>query len=55
LGERESPRLQRVSARMLKRIHNLRERNSALMDELMKIAATTKDIGEFERKLDQMM
>ena len=49
-----SARFGSVSARMSKRIHNLRERNSALLGELIKLAATVKDIGEFERKLDKM-
>ncbi len=49
-----SARFGSVSARMSERIHSLRERNSALLDELIKIAATVKDIGEFERKLDKM-
>ncbi|MEA3282537.1 MAG: hypothetical protein U9Q68_08265 [Euryarchaeota archaeon] len=49
-----SARFGSVSARMSERIHNLRERNSALLDELIKLAATVKDIGEFERKLDKM-
>ena len=49
-----SARFGSASDRLSGRIHNLRERNSALMDELIKIAATVKDIGEFERKLDKM-
>ena len=49
-----SARFGSVSARMSERIHTLRERNSALLDELIKLAATVKDIGEFERKLDKM-
>ena len=49
-----SARFGSVSARMSERIHSLRERNSALLDELIKLAATVKDIGEFERKLDKM-
>lgn len=49
-----SARFGSVSARMSKRIHSLRERNSALLDELIKLAATVQDIGEFERKLDKM-
>jgi len=43
-----------VLARMSERIHNFRERNSARLGELIKFAATVKDIGEFERKLDRM-
>jgi len=49
-----SARFGSVSARMSERIHSLRERNSALLDDLIRIAATAKDIGEFERKLDKM-
>ncbi|MCD6206676.1 MAG: Rpn family recombination-promoting nuclease/putative transposase [Methanosarcinales archaeon] len=44
-----------VSARISERIHNLREKNSAMLDELIQLVATAKDIGEFERKLDKMM
>jgi hypothetical protein len=36
------------------RIHSLRERNSALLDELIKLVVTAKDLGDFERKLDKM-
>jgi predicted transposase YdaD len=43
-----------VSDRLSGRIHNLRERNAKVLNELMKLAATVKDIGEFERKLDKM-
>ena len=49
-----SARFGAVSARMSERIHSLRERNSALLDELIKLAATVKDLSEFERKLDKM-
>ena len=49
-----SARFGSVSARMSERIHSLRERNSALLDELVRIAATAKDLGEFERKLDKL-
>jgi len=49
-----SARFGSVSARMSERIHSLRERNSTLLDELVRIAATVKDLGEFERKLDKM-
>jgi len=44
-----------VSDRLSKRVHSIRERNAKVLTELMKLAATVKDIGEFERKLDQMM
>jgi predicted transposase YdaD len=43
-----------VSDRLSERVHNIRERNSALFDEMIKLAVTAKDIGEFERKLDKM-
>lgn len=43
-----------VSDRLSERVHNIRERNIALFDELIKLAVTAKDIGEFERKLDKM-
>ena len=43
-----------VSDQLSERIHGLRERNSALLDELIKLAVTAKDIGDFERKLDKM-
>jgi len=44
-----------VSDRLSERIHRIRERNAKVLTELMKLAATAKDIGEFEQKLDQMM
>ncbi len=44
-----------VSDRLSERVHNLRERNVNVLTELMKLAATVKDLGEFERKLDRMM
>ena len=43
-----------VSNHLSERIHNLRERNSALLDELIKLAVTAKDLSDFERKLDKM-
>jgi len=43
-----------VSARISGRIHSIRERNAHLLDDLLKLAATAKDIGEFERKLDEL-
>ena len=43
-----------VSDRLSERVHNIRERNRSLFDELIKLAVTAKDIGEFERKLDKM-
>ena len=44
-----------VSDRLSERVHNLRERNVGVLNELIKLAVTVKDIGEFERKLDKMM
>lgn len=44
-----------VSTRLSERVHSLRERNVNVLNELMKLAATVKDIGEFERKMDGMM
>jgi predicted transposase YdaD len=44
-----------VSDRLSERVHNIRERNIALFDELIKLAVTAKDIGKFERKLDKMV
>ena len=43
-----------VPDRLSRRIHRIRERNSSLLDDLLKLAVTTKDIGEFERKLGEM-
>ncbi|MEA1999765.1 MAG: hypothetical protein U9N61_10665, partial [Euryarchaeota archaeon] len=43
-----------VPDRLSRRIHSIRERNSALLDDLLKLAVTTKDIGEFERKLGEI-
>ena len=43
-----------VPDRSSRRIHRIRERNSSLLDDLLKLAVTTKDIGEFERKLGEM-
>ena len=43
-----------VSDQLSERIHSFRERNSALLDELIKLAVTAQDIGDFERKLDKM-
>jgi hypothetical protein len=49
-----SARFGSVSARMSERIHSLRERNSALLNKLIKLVVTAKDLGDFERKLDKM-
>jgi hypothetical protein len=43
-----------VSDQLSDRIHSLREQNSALLNELIKLVVTAKDLGEFERKLDKM-
>jgi predicted transposase YdaD len=43
-----------VSDRLSERIHSLRERNSALLNELIKFVVTAKDLSDFERKLDKM-
>ncbi|MEA1865392.1 MAG: hypothetical protein U9N46_09420 [Euryarchaeota archaeon] len=43
-----------VSDQLSERIHNLRERNSALLDELIQLVATANDLSEFERKLEKM-
>jgi len=43
-----------VSDQLSRRIHTIRERNASLLGDLIKLAATVKDIGEFERKLDEM-
>jgi len=44
-----------VSDRLSERVHNLRERNAKVLNELIKLAVTAKDLSEFERKLDRMM
>ena len=43
-----------VSDRLSGRIHSIMERNGSLFDDIIKLAATAKDMGEFERKLDRM-
>jgi predicted transposase YdaD len=43
-----------VSDQLSKRIHSLRERNSALLNELIKLVVTAKDLSDFEQKLDKM-
>lgn len=43
-----------VSDQLSLRIRIIRVRNSAVLDDLVKLAATAEDIGEFERKLDEM-
>ena len=44
-----------VSDQVSRRIHTIRERNASLLGDLIKLAATVKDIGEFERRLDEMV
>ena len=39
---------------MSRRIHGIRGRNSACLDDLLKLAVTAKDVGEFERKLGEI-
>ena len=48
-------RFNQVPDRLSRRIHNLRERNGSLFDNLIKLAVTAKDIGDFERKLGKMV
>ncbi|MEA1864857.1 MAG: hypothetical protein U9N46_06630 [Euryarchaeota archaeon] len=43
-----------VSDRLSQQIHTIRERNATLLDDLIKLAATAKDIGEFGRKLGKI-
>ncbi len=43
-----------VPDRLSRRIHSSRERNSDLLDDLLKLAVTAKDISEFERKLGEI-
>ena len=43
-----------VSDRLSGRIHSIMERNGSRFDDLIKLAATAKDMPEFERKLDRM-
>jgi len=44
-----------VSDRLSERVHTLREQNAGMLNDLIKLVVTVKDIGEFERKLDKMM
>jgi len=48
-------RFNQVPDRLSQRIRNLRERNGSLFDDLIKLAVTAKDIGDFERKLGKMV
>ena len=43
-----------VPDRISLRIHTIREGNTPCMDDLLKLAVTAEDIGEFERKLGEM-
>lgn len=43
-----------VSDQLSQRIHTIRERNASLLGDLIKLAATVRDIAEFERKLDEL-
>ncbi len=47
-------RFNQVPDRLSRQIRNLRERGS-LFDDLIKLAVTAKDLGEFERKLGKMV
>ena len=48
-------RFNQVPDRLSQRVHNLRERNGSLFDDLIKLAVTAKDIRDFERKLGKMV
>ena len=48
-------RFNQVPDQLSRRIHNLRERNGSMFDDLIKLAVTAKDIGDFERKLGKMV
>ena len=43
-----------VSDRLSGRIYSIMERNGSLFDDMIKLAATAKDMREFEWKLDRM-
>ena len=43
-----------VSDQLSRKLRIIRVRNSAVLDDLVKLAATTKDLSEFERKLDKI-
>jgi hypothetical protein len=43
-----------VSDQLSRKLRIIRVRNSALLDDLIKLAATAKDIGGFERVLGEM-
>ena len=48
-------RFNQVPDRLSQRIRNIRERNGSLFDDLIKLAVTAKDLGDFERKLGKMV
>ncbi|MEA1869722.1 MAG: hypothetical protein U9N09_06230, partial [Euryarchaeota archaeon] len=43
-----------VSDRLSRCIHTIREKNASLLGDLIKLAVTVKDLGEFERRLDEL-
>ena len=43
-----------VSDCLSERIHNLREQNANVLNDLIKLVVTVNDLGEFERKLDKI-
>ena len=60
IGEGESifsilaTRFGSVPDRISMRIYTIREENASLLDDLLKLAVTAEDIGEFEGKLGEM-
>ena len=44
-----------VPDRISMRIYIIREGNASLLDDLLKLAVTAEDIGEFEGKLGEML
>lgn len=43
-----------VPDRISSRVHTIRERNAGLLDDLIALAATARDMSEFEKKLERM-
>jgi predicted transposase YdaD len=43
-----------VPDRISRRVHTIRERNAGLLDDLIALAATARDMSEFEKKLERM-
>ncbi len=43
-----------IPCRLSLRIHSIREINRAMLDYLLKLAVTAKDIGDFERMLGEI-